>query len=265
MKTIFFQELKSNRKSILLWCFSMALLAVFFLAIYPAFSTGAEEFKKLMAGFPPAMLKAFSFDVELIFSPMGYYALIFSYMTLCGGIYAMILGTQVIVKEFNHKTADFLFTKPVSRIHIIAGKLVSGVLSVAVTDILAIGLTYLAALMIFGEPLESISFMRVSATLFLISLLFYVLGFLIGAIFQRIKSVIGVSIGTVFGFYVTGLLGSALDDEKLKYLVPFQFYDPMKIIREASYETYSIIATLVFVLTGLLASTLILAKRDIHV
>ena len=55
---IFFHELKAYRKSTIIWSVSLVLIIVLFMSFYPAFAKDAEEFPKIMEGYPEAIRNA---------------------------------------------------------------------------------------------------------------------------------------------------------------------------------------------------------------
>ncbi|MCX7772250.1 MAG: ABC transporter permease [Clostridia bacterium] len=262
--TIYKHELRANIRSTVTWTLSLMAIAVFFLLVYPTYAVGEVEMRKLFAGFPPALLSALNLNVGLLFSVVGFYAFIFTYIMLCGSIQAMILGTTLIAKEFNRKTADFLFTKPVARVSVITQKLLAGVTLLLVTDVVVIGTAYITASAVSKTPWDAKPFFMISCSLFFVEMMFYALGVLIAVIKQRLKPILGVSLGTVFGFFVIGMLGAVLKDQNVRYIVPFQYYDPMKLVLKPTYETTFVIINAVFVLGAITASYLIYTKKDIH-
>jgi ABC-2 type transport system permease protein len=198
---VFANEFKTLIKSIIAWSVSMTALALVFFLVYPAYSQEAVAIRELLEGYPPALLKAFGFDIESIFTPLGFYSLVFKYIILCGSIQAMILGVSLIAKEFNRKTADFLMTKPVSRANILTNKVLASVISLIITDIIVFALSWFAFNYISREPIDFRLFIMISLTLFLIEMIFYVLGLFLAVTIQKIKSVTGFSLGIVFGFF----------------------------------------------------------------
>ena len=260
--TVFLHELKAGRRSTLKWAISIIAMVVFYLSVFSVYTSGAEDIKNLLTGFPPELLRALGMDTELLFSILGFYSFIFTYVLLCGAIQAMILGTNLIAKEFNRKTADFLFTKPISRAKILTGKFMAGIVALVATDVVITVAAYLMASAVSDEPFSSKLFLMVSVTLFFVQMMFYTLGMLIGVIFQRIKSVLGVSMGTVFGFFIAGMLTSFLEVDKLNYLVPFKYYDSIKIIHQSAYDSTFVVLNVLFVLIAFLASYIIYIKKD---
>ncbi|MGI6668693.1 MAG: ABC transporter permease subunit [Acetivibrionales bacterium] len=261
---IFKHELKSGIRSAVSWTFSMILVSAVFLGVYPAFKESGEAVKKLMAGFPPEFLKALGFDVDLIFTPIGYYGLILNYIILLGAIQAMMLGISIISKEFTGKTADFLMTKPVSRLRIMTSKLLSGLVLLLATDAAAIGAIRIIIGLASGGPLNNKLYLMLSLVILFIALTFYVIGILAAAIFQRIKSVAGVSNGIVLGFFLLGMIGEAINAEKARYLVPFKYYDPVSIIANSAYDSKFVAINIAIVVACLAAGFVLFSKRDIR-
>lgn len=261
---VFLYEIRAFRKNTMLWIISISVLAVVFMSVFTAYTADAENFKNLFSGFPPEILKAFGIDIDIVFSILGYYSFIFAYVLLCGSIQSMYLGLSLISKEFNRKTADFIFTKPKPRKAILAAKLLAGVTLLLITDIVFISVAFTMANITAVESFSSKIFFMISISLLFVEAMFYLLGILIGTIFHRIKSVIGLSLGTVFGFFIAGMLGDALDEEKIRYFVPFKYYDGLNIIRESQYELTYVIINVLFVVGAALASFILYSKKDIH-
>ncbi len=49
---MYLHELKSLRKSAILWTAAMILLAAIYLSVYPGIAADANDFKKLLSGYP---------------------------------------------------------------------------------------------------------------------------------------------------------------------------------------------------------------------
>jgi len=81
---------------------------------------------------------------------------------------------------------------------------------------------------------------------------------------RKIKSVIPVSLGTVFGFFIAGMLASTIGDEAVRYITPFKYFDTNYIIKNSSYEATFIIVEIVFIIAAITASYIVYCKKDIH-
>lgn len=261
---MFLHELKSYRKSTFIWTCSLAALIILFLSLYPAFTTDVASVKKLLGGLPEGIRKAFGIVLDNFFTLIGFYSYIFTYVVLCGSIQAMNLGTSIVSKEVRENTADFLLTKPVSRRKIMTAKLLAIVSSLAITDVIYLIVAGIMVSAVKSGPYSMKIFLMISATLFFVQIIFLALGVLVSVIVPKIRSVLPISLGTVFGFYILNLLDSLVGDKAMRYVIPFLYYDSAYIIKNASYETIFIIIEIVFIITAIAASYLVYSKKDIH-
>lgn len=261
---MFLHELNAYSKSTIIWSISLTVVVIVFLSMFPAFSSNAEELKNLLETLPNALRNALGLSLDTIGSLLGFYSTItFLYITLCGAIQAMNLGTSIVSKEVREKTADFLLTKPVSRVQIMTAKLLAALTSLIITNAIYIVVASIMASVITSQPFSMKIFILISATLFYIQLMFLALGILVSVVAPKIKSVLPVSLGTVFAFFFISMFGSAIGDNNLRYMTPFKFYDPAYIIRNANYETSFILLEVGFITLAITSSYIIYVKKDI--
>lgn len=260
---IFLHELKACRKSIIIWACSMTILAVLYIFLFKGLGSDIESFKAFLNNMPDVMKKVFNILIDSISTLEGFYSFVFSFVVLCGAIQAMNLGTAIVSKEIRDKTADFLMTKPVSRKTIMTSKLMAAFSALVITNMIYQVLTILVAVVVVNSFNIKIFFM-ISLTMFFVQLMFMALGILISVLAGKIKSVISVSLSTVFGFYILGSLGSFLGEERVRYLSPFRYFDSAYIIEHATYETSFVVVGIVFIIAAIAGSYLVYIKKDVH-
>ncbi len=261
---MFLHELKSYRKSTIIWTCSLAALIILLLSIFPAFSKDVTEAKKLLEGVPEGVRKAIGLSLDNFFTLLGYYSYVFLYITLCGSIQAMNLGVSIVSKEVRDKTADFLLTKPVSRRRIMTAKLLAALTSLVITNAVYLIIAVYMASVVQSGPFSMKIFLMISATLFFIQIIFMALGVIVSVVVPKIKSVLPISLGTVFGFFILNMFDSVIGEKSLRYLTPFKYFDTAYIIKNASYETSFIIIEVIFIIVAITASYFIYFKKDIH-
>lgn len=261
---IFLHELKAFRKSTIIWTCSLVAMVILFLLIYPAFTKDVAEFKKLLEGVPEGLRKAIGISLDSFFSILGFYTYVFAYITLCGSIQAMNLGTSMLSKEVRDKTADFLLTKPVSRTKIMTAKLLAALTSLVITNGIYLIVSSVVASALTSEAYNVKTFLMISLTLFFIQLMFLSLGVLVSVIIPKIKSVISISLIVVFGFFIINMFESVIGDQAIRYITPYKYFDNAYIIKNASYESTFIIIEILWIITTIGASYFIYSKKDIH-
>ncbi|MEE6452600.1 ABC transporter permease subunit [Gottfriedia acidiceleris] len=261
---IFLHELKAYRKSTFIWTASLMAIVVFFLSLFPAIAKDYVEFSKVLEGYPKGVRKALGLEIESFGNVLGFYSYVFIYISLCGAIQAMILGTSIISKEVREKTADFLLTKPVTRTKVMTSKIFAGVVSLAITNIFYLVATIMMALHVKTAGYSSKSIILLSVSLFITQLLFFGIGMLISVIFPKIKAVLSVSLAIVFGFFVVGMVVATDESNAKRFLSPFKYFEPKYIIVHSKFESQFLIMSFGIIIFSIFASYMIYKKRDIQ-
>lgn len=262
---MFLYELKSLRKSTITWTISILALAALYLSMYPSIMGEAEEFRELLGGYPEAIRAVLGINLDYITSMIGFYSFIFSFIILCGAIQAMNLGLSILSKEARERTADFLLVKPVSRTSIVSAKLLAALTALLITNVIYISGSLLLANIIKIDEFSAKLFVMISLTMFFVQIIFTAIGLFVSVFFKKLKTVLPISLGLVFGFYFIGAFLVTDNSDKLeRMLSPFKYFDVFYIIDNASYETFYMTVGAVVVVTSIVASYLIYGRKDIH-
>ena len=261
---IFFHELKAYRKSTMIWTVSLVLIIALFMSFYPAFAKDADNFKKIMEGYPEAIRNAIGFNLGNFFTILGFYCFPLSFITLCGAIQGMNLGTSIVSKEVREKTADFLLTKPVTRTTVLTSKLLAALVSIVITNIIYLIVTIYMTFQVKTDDFSLKILILLSLTIFFIQLIFLAIGVLISVIVPKIKSVLSVSLTTVFVFYFLGMFSNTTGEEAKRYISPFKYFDTAYVIKHTSYEGSFLLVSAIIILLAIAASYFVYAKKDIH-
>lgn len=261
---VYLQEVKNYRKSTIIWIISLSLLTIIFFMMYPAFTKDVTASKRLLASLPPTVREGLGISINNFFTVYGFYAYLFIDVMLAGSIQAMNLGVGVISKEESGKTADFLLSKPVSRVSVMTQKIFAVFSLLIFTNAIFVVVSLLAARIVAKQAIDIKIFLLISLTLFFVQLAFLALGILFSVLLPKIKSIISVSLPTVFTFFIIGALGAILGNDKVRYITPFKFYDPNYIISNGSYEMRFIVVELAFIAIAIALSYVIFIKKDIR-
>lgn len=261
---IFFHELKAYRKSTIIWSVSLVLIIALYMSLYSSIAEDAAGFIKILEKYPDAIRKAIGFNQGNFFTILGYYSFPLSFITLCAGIQAMNLGTSIVSKEVREKTADFLLTKPVTRSQILRAKLLGALASLVITNIVYFAAASFLALQVKTDDFSMKTFFLLSLTVFFVQLIFLALGTIISVIFSKIKSVLTVSLSTVFAFYFLGIFSDTTGEAVKRYFSPFKYFDTAYIIKHSSYEASFLIAGAVIIILAIVCSFIVYSKKDIH-
>jgi len=258
---VFIHELKQNKNSTIAWIVALIAIAALYISIYPSVSQN-PGLSNVYENFPEAFKKTFGITENTLSVFSGLYALVLNLVLLTGAVQAMNLGTGITSKEVRERTADFLFTRPVSRLSVLRQKLLTVFLLIIVTDLIFIAADWALIQALIDDPFQFKTFLTSTSSLLLVQIFFISFGFLLGSALRRIKSVIAVSLPAVFGFYVIGLFDT-LVGEKIKYMTPFKFFDVNRLTTGGGYETGILIYVAVLSIAALAASFVVFQRKDI--
>ena len=184
---IFWREIKTYRKSVLIWAISLSILVVVFLIMYPAFTSDVEMTRKILASFPVAVRDAIGLSLENFFTIYGFFSYLLTFIVLAGAIQAMGLGVGVLSKEDSGKTADFLLTKPISRFKVLTSKIFAVICLIIFTNIIFDSVALITAKLVSTGNLDIKIFLMLSAILLLVQFMFLALGLFMSVIVPKIK------------------------------------------------------------------------------
>lgn len=261
---VFARELKANRNSTLIWAALLSTLAVVFLLMFTAFNKDVESAQNIIGGLPLAVRNALNISLKNFFTIYGFFGYLFTFVTLAGAIQAMNLGVGMLSKEVSGKTVDFLLTKPISRTAILTSKLFAAILLILITNITFTVAALATAMSVASVDFNAALFLLISATLLFTQVIFLGLGVLFSVIIPKVKSVVAVTLPTVFTFFIIGMLGAVIGDDNVKYVTPFKFFDPNYIISNNSYEMRYIVIGALATVIAITASYIIYVKKDIR-
>lgn len=261
---IYFQEFKSGLKTLIVWALVVSGITALMLSFYPLIKNDAETFMGMMENFPPALRAAFGIVTDSFTSTLGFYGFALTYAHLFAAIQAMNLGVGILSKEERERTADFLLTKPVSRTKILTSKLLYSLTAFLITLTTFWVVTFAMISSFSNGDFDMASFSLINISLLFLQLIFFTIGLVISVFSRKIKSVLSVSLGLVFGFFAISAFAVTSTDDKLRFFSPFQYFKTEYIVKNGNYEVPYAVLGAVIVVVGIALTFIIYKRRDIH-
>ncbi|MFK2825419.1 ABC transporter permease subunit [Bacillus sp. B190/17] len=264
---IFQREFKRGRKSLLIWSVILGGLIVGLLSMFPQFAEQQESLSKMMEAYPESMQKAFGLDELSLGTLMGFYGIEVHMMTtLLGSIYAAMLASNILAKEENEKTIEFLLSKPITRSQIVAQKL-----GVVIVNILIFNSVAAAAGLIgfqFAKdhdvPYETFALLIIAAIL--LHFTFAAISFMLSSVMKKTRNTLSASIALVIAAYFLNMISGISEDlDVLKYFSPFTYADASSIIKEDAINILYLVMMAAVILFSILAAFMVYQKKDISV
>lgn len=235
---LFLMEMRKNALSLILWMIVISILISVTMSAYPAFLKNQSKVIAMMSILPKGLLqfKGVS-NISDLLSVLGFYAVNnVIYMMVLGSVFAIVLSSNILLKEEYDKTAEYLMTRPISRSEIFVGKLAVILLNVLILNLVAIVVGFISLEIFKNDPFNIKSFLILSAYTLLLNLLFASIGLFISTLVKRAKPITSFSIGLVLIFYFIFTISKIAESvSKIGYLSPFRYVN-----MEAINPTYTL-------------------------
>jgi ABC-2 type transport system permease protein len=261
---IFIHEFKVHLKSVLIWSGSISALILAFLSMFGSFEAEAALVSDLMESFPKELLIAFGMTDMDWSTILGFFGLLFVFSQICLAIQAANYGFGLVSVEETEWTADFLLSKPVSRVKIMTSKLLASICSLALTQAIVWGSSFIF-INIFRQgqvyEVKAVVLLLLSMTVF--QLFFLTVGMAISLLVKRLRNVLPYSMGLVFGLYILNAFGSMIGEKSLEIISPFKHFSPSYIIKNVSWDFPLMMISVVLIVISVIASYVLYARRNI--
>lgn len=252
---MFKREIKVGFKNFIIWCVVLISLFLMVHLIYPTVINEdmVNQIDEMIKMFPPEMIKAFNMDMASLTSVFGWIkteGIIL--LILITGIYSSIMGSNIILKEENDKTIEYLNSLPVSRTKIFFNKYFAGFMYIVLL-VLCIGLFNFIGLKL-GENFNVKQFLLLSISPLFTSLTIYSLSIMLSTFFNKTKKLSIIGIGIVFVSYFIKVLSDVSSEvEWLKYFSIFTLADVRNIIKNVSISPVILFITIILmvIFTGI--------------
>lgn len=266
MRNVFKYELKMILKSTAIWSVVIAAMLVMFFALFPTFASDASFMEQILKNYPEEMLKVFGMNTGLpLSSVLGYLVFTFAFIQLLLAVQSSYYGFSLLSIEEREFTADFLMSKPVSRIGILNAKIFSGLIAIIITGILTcIAIVVSIELFKEGKTYDFDKLLVLMGSIFLFQLSFFSIGLLVSVSVSKIRNVLSYALGLAFATYTLNGIRAIIGGDLIGYLTPFSHFEPGYLLVEGHLHlTYSLISMIVTILCFIFTYILYI-RRDIH-
>lgn len=261
---VFRRELRAYRKSVLVWLAGVVLLLVASMAKFATLTAVGGDAKRLIDQFPPAIRSLFGMNGLDITTVEGYFGVLFLYVAVLVSIHAGLLGVDVIAKEEQEKTAEFLYVKPRSRVRILTAKLLAAITMIVIVN--GVILTVSCALAAQYVPLNDVwrELILFNIAYFVLQLLFLAVGMAMAAsaLARRAGRLLaGIVLGAYF-MYVAASIQPSLTG--VGALSPFVSLDARSIITEGALNRWWVAGYCLFAVGCIGLAYHSYRQRDLH-
>lgn len=263
---LYLRELKSSRKSLIIWILSLIFFIGAGMGKYITFAKQGDTIQELMNSMPAPFKKAMSMNMMNLTKVLDFYAYMFAFIMLFAAIYAMKLGATIILKEESGKTIEFLATKPISRTKIVLSKIFAGITNLIIFDLALIVISYVIIEIVKVEPYDNGAFFRIIIPFFIFELIYFSIGVVVSIKMKNIKKSTAISLGLVLITYMLSIASSmGTNFQWIKYVTPFRYYEPLMIFHKGYPEAIYFILSILIVIISLFTTNRLYRKKDFSV
>lgn len=258
------RELRAGLKPFVFWMIGLFVLVFIGIVKYEGLSAAGDTgMTDLVASFPRIALAVMGIVGVDINTLAGYTAILSYYVLICAVIYAVHLGSSAVTRESVDRTYEFVFTKPCSRVRVLAMKLTAAWI-------------YLALFSIFNFVFSVIAVASIKSTENITSviLLFTLSVFLIGSLFIALSAFLAALIrqaekGSLYGnlaflyAFILGVIYDMLENGGLLRLIsPFKYFTSAELVA-GRFNLFYTAVTAVLVIAFLYGAFKSFMKKDL--
>ena len=260
--TIFKNELKFSRISLLIWSLSIGLLISTCVFMYPSMKSEMDSVNKLFSSMG-SFSSAFGMDKLNFGTLIGFYAVEGgSILGIGGAFFAAVTAIGALMNEERNRTAEFLMTHPVSRARVITEKLLVVLAQITILNLIALILT-IASVFLIGETMAWKDFLLINLSFYLMQIEIAGICFGISAFITKAGAGIGIGLAAVM--YMLNILSNISNDAKaLKYITAFGYTDGSEIINNGGLEIRYLLVGMVFCIAGIVVAYIKYTKKDLR-
>ena len=219
--TLIKHELKQGRISFFIWTLAIGFLLCVCVLLFPEMKGEMNDVSDMFASMG-SFTEAFGMDQLNFGTLIGFYGIeCGNVLGLGGAFYAALLAAGILSKEEKDKTAEFLFTHPISRKKIITEKLIAAGIQITFMNLIVYVLS-IGAIAIIGEEIPWKELNLLHFAYYLLQMELAGICFGISAFLK--KGSVGVGLGIATLMYFLNLIANiAPVAEFLKYITPFGY------------------------------------------
>lgn len=259
------REFSANLKSFIIWVVSLSVL---FFAASTEYSVFAENEAVADALNNPTFqvfFKALGVNNIDILTPEGYLSLVSFYIYLPLSIYGAMIGSTIVSKEERDKTAEYLFTLPVTRKKVVISKLIVSITYSFLLSLWVMVFCYWAFGRIAGSDQLGPFVFNLIFGVFLTQLIFLAIGLFLSSILKQYKLSSAITLGILISTFMISMLTQITDKVSfMKYVTPFQYFNVNDMLN-GIFAIKFIIITLFIVIGSISGLFYFYNKRDLYI
>ncbi len=261
MLTIYKHEMKLLYKTLLIWTLVVGGMCFFCILLFNSIKSEIEGMSESFAQMG-AFADAFGMSQLSVATLEGFYATEVGMIHGLGAaMFAAIISMNMLSKEEDGHTGEFLFTLPVSRAKVITTKLIAIITNIIIFNIISVG-AYIMAIVILGEDINFKRLLLYHGMQLIMHLEISAICFSVSSFMK--KNRLGYGIGIVMILYAYDIISRvipALSDYKA--VSPFSYSNATDIISTGEIQATALVMGMVVMVIGIIIAYVQYSKKDL--
>lgn len=261
MKTVIKREILLNIKNMLIWSLSVGILGLICILMYQSMEGEMKDMADAFSNMG-AFSEAFGMSTLSIATLKGYFATEIGAVHGLGScMFAAIVAINIISKEEEAHTGEFIFSLPLSRSKILTAKLICvAVMLIVFTCVCTV--FYLIGFKVVGEEVPTDQFFTFMGRQLLMNA--EVAGICFGLSSISGKNHMGLGLGMALLFYAYDVMGRVIPDLKdYLFIGPYSYANAAEIFTDAETPVKAIVLAVVILIAGVVYAFWNFERRDL--
>lgn len=259
---VFSFEFRRTWRSFLTGTLTQAVVAFLFLyGMFPLYHDARSEVGEVLAGFPPQLAAAFGLSSD-IFSFGGFFGLSYLWLSIVSSIFGALWGLRILGREKTDHCEDFLLSKTVSRASVFWQKLAAAFVGILVMNAVFLGVVFAVRQAVAADS-DGTRILLATLSVGGVQIVFAAVGAVVAVFARHLRSVSGLAAGMGILGFVLSALPQLADEDTLKIISPFSWFDVHRVATEGGFDTPYIIEAACVVVVCIAVSFIGYVRRDI--
>lgn len=264
------QSIRDYWKSSLIFVISLVLYVWLLVAIMPTMlKTSNSGIEQILKSYPKEVLTLLTggTDIMSMLTPEGFLSVEFLslwWIIIMAG-FAITFATSIAAKEMDEGTIEFLLSQPISRVYVILTRFVA--LAFYLLVLIGVSLGSMVILTrAYDVKLKSAHLVGVGLLCFAFLLAISAYTLLFSVVFKGRGKAVVWSVAVLFISHLVNALATFNETvEKFRFLSPFRYYNPYKILKTGNILWRDLAVFAAVLLICLVLSLIVFQKKDITV
>lgn len=263
MFTVYKHEIKEYSKSLLIWVLCVGGMGASCILLFSGMQESMEGMAENFASMG-AFSDAFGMSQLSIATLKGFYATeVGTIHALGGAMFAAIVSANILSKEEDGHTSEFLFSLPIARGKAVMAKWLAAMSHILLFNLLCV-LLYLLGILFLGEEMPAGEFILYHGMQLLMQIEIAAVCFALSA-FQK-KNKPGLALGIVLLLYAFDLVARVIPDlSDFKLLSPFSYANAADLLGTGDVYASAAVLGVIVLAASVCTAHILYVKKDLAV